>query len=61
LFVGDAPPSSIRNIDEFYVVKNVLDDDGEDPEERAKLAKMQSEFETHAGRARRSKAPKEGA
>jgi hypothetical protein len=53
----------IRNIDEFYVVKNVLDDDGEDlsAEERAKLAKMQSGFETHVGRARRSKAPKEGA
>jgi hypothetical protein len=52
----------IRNIDEFYVVKNVLDDDGEDlsAEERAKLTDMQSEFEKRARRAaRRPKAPKE--
>jgi len=39
-----------RNVDEFYVVKNVLEDDGEDlsEEERAQLDKMRFEFETHS-------------
>jgi hypothetical protein len=42
----------IRNIDEFYVVKNVLDDDGEDlsSAERAKLARMRFKFETTSPR-----------
>jgi hypothetical protein len=45
----------IRNIDEFYVVKNVLDDDGEDLSagDRTKLAKIRSEFESRASPPRR--------
>ena len=40
----------IRSIDEFYVVKNVLDDDGENlPEkDRARLERMRFDFEMHA-------------
>jgi len=40
----------IRSIDEFYVIKNVLDDDGENlsDEERARLDEMRSEFETRS-------------
>lgn len=57
----------IRNLDEFYLVRNVLDDDGEDlsAEERARLAKMRFEFETRstrersrAGGGRRARRPK---
>lgn len=41
---------AIRTLDEFYVVKNVLDDDGEglSPDERARLDTMRFEFETRA-------------
>jgi hypothetical protein len=38
----------IRNMDEFYVIRNVLDDDGDDlsDDERARLEEMRGEFET---------------
>jgi hypothetical protein len=40
----------IRTLDEFYVVKNVLDDNGEDlsGDERARLDKMRFEYETRS-------------
>lgn len=44
-----------RTLDEFYVIKNVLDDDGEDlsHDERARLDAMRFEFETRATPPRR--------
>lgn len=41
---------TIRTLDEFYVVKNVLDDNGDDlsNDERARLNTMRFEFETRA-------------
>jgi len=50
----------IRNIAEFHVVKNVLDDDGEDlsEDERARLDSMRFEFETRAAPTRTSSAAK---
>jgi hypothetical protein len=47
---------AIRTIDEFYVVKNVLDDGGHDlsHDDRARLETMRFEFETRPTRPRRS-------
>jgi len=49
---------TIRTLDEFYVVKNVLDDDGEElsQDERARLEIMRFEFETRATLPRHSTA-----
>ena len=42
----------IRNIDEFYVVKNVLDDGDPSEDERARLDKLRFEFEKRGTRRR---------
>jgi hypothetical protein len=45
----------VRNLDEFYVVKNLLDDGEEElsPDDRERLVRMRSEFERGAGTRRR--------